>query len=112
MPSASDWELIDDGSWNGIRRWSRCTDDDYGTIEVRSEGIGEETIIEQNKRSAGVNKRSELWHVGHIPASVGLKWLVEKGVDIWNPHHSDAVAKLLMDSDYRHLVPGCDRIML
>lgn len=108
----SDWELIDDGSWNGIRRWLRATDDDEGTVQVRSEGVGETAIIEENKRADEIDKRSEMWHVGHIPASVGLKWLVEEGVDMWNPHHMDALKKKLMDSDYRHLVPGMQRIHL
>lgn len=112
MPNPSDWELIDDGSWNGVRRWMRAFDDDEGTVQVKSEGVGEQYIIEENKRAEGVDKRSELWHVGHIPASLGLKWLVEEGLDMWNPTHMDGVKRKLMDSDFRHLVPGMNRIIL
>lgn len=107
-----DWEVIDDGSWNGLRKSIRAFDDDEGTVEVKYEDISAGSIIEENKRSEGVNKRSELWHVGHIPASVGMKWLVEEGIDMWNPDHMDAVTRKLMDSDYRHLVPGLNRIIL
>lgn len=107
-----DWEVIDDGSWNGLRKSIRSFDDDEGTVEVKYEDISAGSIIEENKRSEGVNKRSELWHVGHIPASVGMKWLVEDGIDMWNPDHMDAVTRKLMDSDYRHLVPGLNRIIL
>jgi len=106
-----DWELLDDGSWNGVRKWIRNGDED-DSVQVRYEGIGEHQIIEENKRAEERDKRSELWHVGHIPASVGLKWLAEEGIDMWNPHHSDALKKKLMDSDYRHLVPGMARIIL
>lgn len=106
----SDWELLDDGSFNGVRKWINSTDDDEGTVQVRYEGL-DHAIIEDNKRSEGVNRQSDLWHVGHIPASLGLKWLTEEGVDMWNPHHQDAVLKKLMDSDYRHLVPGLNRII-
>ena len=105
-----DWEMIDDGSWNGLRKFIRASDDDEGTVQVRYEGHDHE-IIEQNKRAAGPDKRSDIWHVGHVPASVGLKWLVEEGVDIWNPDHSDAVLSKLACSDYRHLVPGLARII-
>lgn len=107
-----DWEVIDDGSWNGLRKSIRSFDDDEGTVEVKYEDISAGSIIEENKRSEGVNKRSELWHVGHNPASVGMKWLVEEGIDMWNPDHMDAVTRKLMDSDYRHLVPGLNRIIL
>lgn len=107
----SDWELLDDGSWNGVRKWIRGTEEDHGSVQVRYEGVGEQQIIEENKRADGPDKRSDMWHVGHIPASLGLKWLVEEGVDMWNPHHIDAVKCKLMDSDYRHLVPGMARII-
>lgn len=111
MHSPSDWQLIDDGSFNGLKKYIRAFDEDEGTVQVRYEG-NDHQIIEDNKRAEAPDKRSEMWHVGHIPASVGLKWLVEEGIDIWNPHHADAVTKKLMDSDYRHLVPGLARIIL
>lgn len=106
------WELLDDGSWNGLRKWMRAFDDDEGTVEIKYEDVHGEQILEDNKQAAPLNKRSEFWHVGHIPASLGMKWLVEEGIDMWNPNHADAVKRKLMDSDYRHLVPGLNRIIL
>ncbi len=107
----AEWEVIDDGRWNGLAKLIRA--DDEGTVEVKYQDVGStDVVVEENKRAEGVNKRSELWHVGHIPASLGMKWLVEEGLDIWNPHHADGVRKKLMDSDYRHLVPGMNRIIL
>lgn len=107
----SGWELIDDGSFNGLRKWMRATDADEGTVSIKYEDVGGDQVIERNKRADGPDKRSEMWHVGSIPASVGMKWLVEEGIDMWNPHHADAVKRKLMDSDYRHLVPGMRRII-
>lgn len=107
----SNWELIDDGSFNGVKKYIRSSDADEGTVQVRYEGHDQE-IIEQNKRADPIDKRADTWHVGHIPASVGLKWLIEEGIDIWNPDHVDAVTRKLMDSDYRHLVPGMSRIII
>lgn len=106
------WELLDDGSWNGLRKWMRAFDDDEGTVEIKYEDVRGEQILEENKQAGALNKRSEFWHVGHIPASLGMKWLVEEGIDMWDPNHADAVKKKLMDSDYRHLVPGLNRIIL
>jgi hypothetical protein len=108
-----DWEIIDDGRFNGLRKLLRATDDDEGTVEVKYEDVGSSRMaIEKNKASEGYNARGDMWCVGHVPASVGMKWLVEEGIDMWNPDHQDAVIKKLMDSDYRHLVPGMKRIIL
>lgn len=109
----TEWELLDDGRWNGLRKWMRASDDDHGTVEVKYEDVGStRAAVEANKASEGINKRGDMWHVGHVPASVGLKWLAEEGIDMWNPEHWDRVKMKLMDSDYRHLVPGMNRIIL
>jgi hypothetical protein len=111
MPSMSEWETIDDGSWNGVKKYIRADDD--MNVQVRYEGFDVTPILEQNKSDYNPRgAKSEFWHIGHIPASVGLKWLVETGLDMWNPDHSDDLAKRLMDSDYRYLVPGQNRIIL
>lgn len=110
MPSASDWECIDDGRWNGVKKFIRAGDEE-DSVQVRYEGHDFD-IIEQNKRAEGRKKSDDMWHVGHIPASLGLKWLVEEGLDMWNLDHADGVTKKLMDSDYRHLVPGMHRIII
>ena len=109
MQNPSDWEQIDDGSFNGVKKFIRADDED--NVQVRYEGHDVDTILERNKRTTVKNKGSDFWHVGHIPASVGLKWLVEEGLDMWNPQHQDGLLKKLMDSDYRHLVPGHQRII-
>ena len=108
---SSDWEMIDDGSFNGLRKWLRATDEDEGSVQVQYEDISGGQVIERNKAAEGPDKRSDMWHVGSIPASVGMKWLVEEGLDVWNPDHRPAVMRKLMDSDYRYLVPGLSRII-
>jgi hypothetical protein len=39
--------------------------------------------------------KEDLWHYAHIPAGVAMEMLVKHGVDINNPHHKQAVFKLL-----------------
>jgi hypothetical protein len=109
MASQSDWEQIDDGSWNGVKKFIRA--DDQDNVQVRYEDFDTERVTRFNKEAPPLDKRSDMWHVGHIPASVGLKWLAEEGLDMWNPHHQDGVLRKLMDSDYRHLIPGMQRII-
>jgi hypothetical protein len=41
-------------------------------------------------------------HVASIPCAVQLKWWVEKGVNVLDPDHQPAVAKLL-DGEYKNL---------
>lgn len=107
----SKWELLDDGSFNGMRKWLRSSDEDEGTVEVKYEDVAGDQVIEANKRADTHKIGKDVWHVGSIPASVGMKWLVEEGIDLWNPEHRPAVMRKLMDSDYRHLVPGMSRII-
>ena len=108
------WEVIDDGSWNGLRKLLRSDPLDSDTVQVKYEDVHGDVIIEENKRAETHKKSKDMWHVGHIPASVGMKWLVEEGIDMWSsdPDMRKAVMRKLMDSDYRHLVPGGARIIL
>lgn len=108
------WEVIDDGKWNGLKKSLRSSGDDEGTVQVKYEDVGGEQIIERNKQATTHKVSGDVWHVGSIPASVGMKWLVEEGIDMWSsdPEMRRRVMLKLMDSDYRHLVPGMNRIRL
>ena len=109
------WEVIDDGSWNGLKKSIRSNPLDDDAVQVKYEDVSGGSIIEENKRATTHKVDKDMWHVGHIPASVGMKWLVEEGIDIWdggNPEMKRRVLRKLMDSDWRHLVPGGARIIL
>jgi hypothetical protein len=105
MPSASDWELIDDGSFNGVKKYIRAFDEDHGTVQVRYEGHDVPLIVAKNK--ADQNDYSGrmgdgLHHAARIPASVLIQWVQEDG------HQAvyldpDYLAKKLNDPDYRYL---------
>ena len=108
------WEVIDDGSWNGLKKSIRSMPDDPDGVQVLYEDVSRGAIIEENKRAETHKVDKDLWHVGHIPASVCLKWRVEEGIDVYSsdPDMKKRVMRKLMDSDYRHLVPGMARIIL
>lgn len=107
-------EVIDDGSWNGLRKTLISDPNAPDDVQVLYEDVHGDVIIEENKRAATHRIDKDTWHVGHIPASVGMKWLVEEGIDMWSsdPEMRRRVMCKLMDSDYRHLVPGGARIIL
>lgn len=46
--------------------------------------------------------------VASIPAALQVKWLVEEGIDVYNPDHAERVMRKLNDPDYAYLrtAPG------
>jgi hypothetical protein len=110
----SAWEVIDDGSWNGLKKSIRSNPLDDDAVQVKYEDVSGGAIIEQNKRAETHKVSKDMWHVASIPASLCLKWLVEEGIDVYSadPDMRRRVLKRLMDSDYRHLVPGGTKIIL
>lgn len=108
------WEVIDDGTWNGLKKSIRSDPLDPDSVQVLYEDVSGGAVIEENKRAETHKVSKDMWHVGHIPASVGMKWLVEEGIDMWSqdPDMRRRVMRKLMDSDYRFLVPGMGRIRL
>lgn len=67
-----------------------------------------EPYLEANKRRlndnpSGTKKGSDLKLVGSIPLVIVHKWLVEEGLDIFNPDHEKAIMRKLNDPDYRYL---------
>ena len=110
----SDWEVIDDGSWNGLRKLLRSDPNDPDAVQVKYQDVSGGAIIEENKRAETHKVEKDMWLVGRIPASVGMKWLVEEGIDMWSqdPEMRSRVKKKLMDPDWRYLTPGGARIIL
>ena len=50
------------------------------------------------------------WHVASIPNSVIMKWKKEKGVDVFNKHHTQEIKKLLIGLEWRYLRTGTGRV--
>lgn len=105
MLGASDWELLDDGSWNGVRKYIRSSDEDEGSVQVKYEAHGIDALLDGNKaaQNEDFDRSSEVWHAAHIPAYIMYEWLTKYGVNFYNPAHADGVKRLLNDSEYRWL---------
>ncbi len=83
---------------------------DAQTNETTIIHVGDcEPYLEQNKRIANdddVTKKgikTGWWHYASIPPAVQVQWLIEKGVDVYNPHHSKEVLALINHPDYKYL---------
>jgi len=104
MPSPHDWQLIDDGSFNGVRKYIRAFDEDEGTVQVKYESDVTRQL-DRNKalQNEDFDRKSEFWHAAHIPVGIQYEWIAKHGINMWNPAHADGVKRLLNDSEYRWL---------
>lgn len=105
MKQPNDWEMIDDGEWNGLQKWIRSSEENDGTVTVAYHQKNLQQILDDNKRAQNeaFDKKSEFWHAASIPPIVEIEWLTKYGVSLKNPDHGQAVKKLLNSSEYRHL---------
>lgn len=104
--SFSDWEMIDDGSFNGLRKWIRSSDEGEGTVQVSYEQLGLGQMLDDNKRAQNhgeLNRSGEMWHAAKVPAIVLLEWMTKYGIDASNPNHAAGVKRLLNSNEYAHL---------
>ena len=65
-----------------------------------------EPLLDRNKawQNEGAKQHDDnFWHAATIPPSIQMKWLVEHGIDLYNPDHAAGVKRLLNDPEYRHL---------
>ena len=62
--------------------------------------------LNKEKRNAGREyyaQNKDMWKVASIPVGVQLKWMIEDGLDIYNPDHKDRLKKKLNDPEWRYL---------
>jgi hypothetical protein len=74
-----------------------------------------EPILDANKAKANMGRdyyaaSKDIWRVASIPMSVQLKWMVEEGIDVYNPEHMPRIKKKLNDPEWRHLKTADVRI--
>ena len=104
MATFTDWEVVDDGSFNGVRKLMRSSDEDEGTVQVRYEGYDVPIILDRNKRAQNDHtggRMGEMVHAAHIPASVLLQWFHEDGImATQNPEY---MKRKLNDPSWKYL---------
>ena len=95
--------LLDADPQTGLRTWHDYDHDSGLTRITYVQDV--EPLLDANRAAANAasGRMGDMTHVASIPASVQLQWLIEKGVDILDPDHRQAVAKLLDDPEWRYL---------
>lgn len=101
----TEWEMLDDGAFNGVRKWIRSSAEDHGTVQIRYEGYDIPLILDRNKddraASAGRRMGDGLERAASIPCSVLYQWLTQDGV--WAPNDPEYTKRKLNDPDWRYL---------
>lgn len=95
--------LLDHDAFTGVTTWHDYDEDTDTTHLTYEQDV--EPVLDANKAAANdaSGPMGEMVHVASIPASVQLQWYVEKGIDLLNPDHKQAVARLLNSSEWRYL---------
>lgn len=68
-----------------------------------------EPVLELNKARANDPEvtrhgiKEDFWLYASIPTIVQLKWMIEEGIDIYNPSHGPRISRKLEDPEYRYL---------
>jgi hypothetical protein len=102
--------MLDDGSFNGVRKFIRADKHEADAVQIRYEGHDITPIIEQNKRLANeaTGRMGDMERVASIPCSVLYQWLKEDGV--WALNDPEYTKRKLNDPNYRYL--KCRNIIL
>ncbi len=102
-----DKKLLSHDPLTGLNTWfSHDSLTDETTISYTADST---PILERNKRFANDAEYSkkgikdEFWHYASIPVEVVMDWMINKGVDVYNPNHTKKVSELLNDPEYRYL---------
>lgn len=103
----SDERFLSFDPTTGLSEW-HMHDPDTDTTTIITRGDSE-PYLEMNKKMANDVEftrkgiKDEFWLYASIPPAIQVKWLIEKGVDVYNKHHGPQISRLLEDPDYRYL---------
>jgi len=98
--------LLDHTPETGVTEWFVDSDDGKSFSIVTEQDA--QPHIEMNKKLQGMGREyyaqdNDMWRVASIPIGIVMKWLVEDGIDVYNPEHSAAVTKKLNDPEWKYL---------
>jgi hypothetical protein len=90
--------------WGVTKLFHRMHDDDWAYETIQDV----EPILDANKEAQAHGSQARPFgdlarHVARIPLIFAQKWYDEKGIDIYNRDHAQAVLRLLEDPDWRWL---------
>ena len=99
--------LLDRNPITGETVWHEYNAAQNATIITHEQDVSpllERNVVAANdddKTKRGI--KNDWWKYASIPNIVAMKWKAEKGVDIFNRDHQQAMFKLLNDPEYKYL---------
>jgi hypothetical protein len=100
----SEWQLLDDGSFNGVRKYIRAgVESDSVDVKHEFTDVSETVNVCKELQNEGFDRREDMWHAAHIPAQVIYEWIAKYGINYYNPDHRNGVKRLLNSNEYRYL---------
>lgn len=96
-------ELLDYDPLTGIRQFFEWDNEgnEYITDEIDRDLTKQ--VLDHNKRIEGIGMGKDMWLAASIPPEVQLAWVMDHGIEFWNPAHKDGVKRLLNSNEYRYL---------
>ncbi len=96
-------------SMGGVEYLWRTRPEGGWDIAVRQDA---DPFLDMNRAMAnendGYSPSRDLRRAASIPIGVAMKWLIEEGLDIYDPDHGERLMRKLNDPDWRYLrtAPG------
>ena len=103
----ADKRLIDIDPLTGVQTWyvnESLSGDEFQIYDVQDvQGVLDHNRAMSNEDHGGWTESRDMRKAASIPLAVIHKWKVEKGVDVFNKDHWEAVRRLVNDPDWRYL---------
>lgn len=95
--------LLDHDPLSGIRQYYGVDADGQEYLIDEIDTASTKAVLDHNQRIEGAGMGRDMRLAASIPVQVQFEWLDKYGVNMWNPDHKQAVAKLLNSNEYRYL---------
>lgn len=87
----------------GVAHFWRDTEEGGEIVSMQDVGAALDRNRALYDSGDGYNADRSMRRVASIPPIVIQKWLIEDGLDVWNPDHRDRLMRKLNDPDWRYL---------
>ena len=81
---------------------------DYPAVvdKILDDNVAKQNMGDAFKIKTPKEAETDMWYAASIPAMVAMDWKLNRGINIHDPNHADAVNRLLNDIEYRKLRTG------
>lgn len=95
--------LLDVDPLAGVRQYFAVDSDGQEYLIDEVDDTDTLTVLDRNRQMEGAGMGKDMRLAASVPIAVQYEWLDKFGVNMWDPNHKQAVAKLLNSNEYRFL---------